>query len=92
MKLRTGTALATLAALLAAGAALAQSSASFNLTRHVIAGGGGLSASASYVVQGTIGQAESGPRALRSGSYSLVGGYWAGPAGYELIFLPLIRR
>ena len=56
--------------------ALAQSSADFDLWWHVIAGGGGESASVSYAVNGSIGQPAVG--ALSGGDFRLGAGFWPG--------------
>ena len=63
--------------LLAVGAvALAQSSAGFNLEWHVVAGGGGESSSASYRVDGSIGQSLAGPPPAAGSAFAVTGGYW----------------
>lgn len=56
--------------------AIAQSSADFSLWWHTIAGGGGQSASASYAVNGSIGQPAGG--GLSSTGYRLDAGFWPG--------------
>jgi CSLREA domain-containing protein len=56
--------------------ALARSAADFDLWWHVIAGGGGRSASASYAVSGVIGQPAVG--GLSSAGYRLSAGFWPG--------------
>ena len=51
--------------------------------------GGGTSAGGGYSLSGTIGQAETGT--LHSGSYTLVGGYWAGILiALEKLHLPFV--
>lgn len=71
---------ALVAALLAAIAlvtgALAWSSADFDLWWHVIAGGGGRSASSSYTIDGSIGQPAAG--VLSGGDFRLGAGFWPG--------------
>ena len=63
------------AGLLLPGVTLGQSSsASYQIPRQSIDGGAGRSASAGYTVNGTIGQADTGP-AMTSASYSLRGGF-----------------
>jgi len=57
----------------------AQSGGNFNLTRSVVAGGGGASSGGSNSVTSTIGQSATG--ASTGGSYSLGGGFWGGGAG-----------
>ncbi len=84
MRKRATILLVTLAFLLLGGVALARSSvdasamlsAGFDLWWHVVAGGGGRSASAGYAVSGSAGQAASG--ALGSAGYRLGAGFWAG--------------
>lgn len=61
-----------------AGAALTQSSDSFDLSWNVIAGGGGRSASSSYEVRGTIGQPLAGLPPSASAHYAVKSGFWAG--------------
>ena len=73
----------TIAALLAlgAGTAFAQSSGgSFEIRRHVVAGGGGTSAGGAYTLSGTVGQAEAAPAAA-GGPYTLGPGFWSPAAG-----------
>ncbi|MBU1879808.1 MAG: hypothetical protein KJ734_12720, partial [Chloroflexi bacterium] len=50
-----------LAVLLLAGTAMAQTSTSFDLSWYVLAGGGERAASASYALDGTLGQWAAGP-------------------------------
>lgn len=57
-------------------AALAQTSAGFNLRWHVIAAGGQASSSSSYRVNGTIGQSIAGPPGSGSAGYAINSGYW----------------
>ena len=57
-------------------ASIAQSAAGFDLWWHVIAGGGGRSASASYALSGSIGQPAVG--GLSSTGYRLGAGFWPG--------------
>lgn len=87
MKKRTAILIVTVACLLLSGVALARSSANasdilsigFDLWWHVIAGGGGQASSASYAVNGSIGQPvvaeSSGP------GYRLSAGFWPGIMG-----------
>lgn len=70
--------------------AWAQTSASFDLNRNVIAGGSGTSASSSYLVEGTIGQSEAGSPFATSGSYAVSSGFWM-PAPYWQ-YMPVVRR
>ncbi len=83
------------AALVVGGAALAQVSASFDLSWHVAGAGGGRSASAAYTLRGTAGQALAG--LMASGAHQLSGGFWlaapTGPSPAEGgIYLPLVLR
>jgi hypothetical protein len=52
-----------------------------------VAGGGGTSSNAQYVVSGTIGQPDAGV-AMSGGSYSLTGGFWSLVAVVETVGLP----
>lgn len=79
-----------LAVLALATLVLAQTSADFDLSWHVVAGGGGRSTSADYIVQGTVGQAVAGPPAAASSDYRLNSGFWY-PAEFE-IYLPLVVK
>ena len=66
---------ASLAALwLLASGALAASLAEFDLSWHVIVGGGGRSSSADYAMHGSVGQPSVG--GLASADYRLSGGFW----------------
>jgi len=65
-----------LAVLLLTAMALAASMSGFDLWWHAIAGGGGRSSSASYVVNGSLGQPAVGE--LSSTSYRLGAGFWPG--------------
>lgn len=55
---------------------LAQTSAGFNLEWHVIGSGGGESSSASYVVNGTMGQGVASPPLGDGTAFSVGSGYW----------------
>ena len=63
----------------------------YNLSRCVVAGGGGESFGGDYVLKGTAGQAEAG---LLSGSdYVLGSGFWYGiDLGDFDIYLPLVLK
>ena len=78
-------------ALVMGSAALAQTSANYNLEWHVIGGGGEPVTSAHYAVNSTAGQGAASPPYAISSSYAVSGGYWFGGGPY-LIYLPLIRR
>lgn len=49
----------------------------FDISRHVIAGGGGRSDAAGLRLTGTIGQAEANANVARAGRFRLRGGFWA---------------
>jgi hypothetical protein len=82
---------ATLAALLLASVALAQSGGDYDLTWNTVDGGGAtFSTGGDYTLGGSIGQPDAG--VLTGDDYALSGGFWSGGAvGYE-IHLPLILR
>jgi hypothetical protein len=82
-------AIVLLAALLVVSIASAQNSASFDLSWHVLAGGGGRVASTSYAMNGTVGQAMVG--LSESTSYRLSSGYWQKGQDYAIL-LPLILK
>ncbi len=48
---------------------------SYSIDWYKIAGGGGTSSNGTYVVSGTIGQADAG--SMSGGNYSLTGGFWS---------------
>lgn len=85
---KIGLALACLLLLFIVGTAVwAQTSGSFNLEWHVIGNGGQVSTSASYQVNGTIGQPiASQPEADGRGS-AVSSGYWFGDQR-TVIYLP----
>jgi hypothetical protein len=96
---RFGLLLVVVSLFVTAGLALAQSSASFTLPWHVLAGGGRTlpSSSPSYRLQGTVGQGASGPPLLASSSYRVSSGFWAGAqlrSGPPLwiTYLPVVQR
>jgi len=73
---------------------LAQSSAGFDLSWHVIGSGGGASSSASYRVNGTIGQSIANQPAAGGTSFTVSSGYWfvdTGTTGTTL-YLPAILK
>jgi hypothetical protein len=91
-KARRTVALALLAGLLLAGPVLAQVSANYDLSWHVIAGGGGRMESAGHTMWGTLGQPASGP--LASTDHTLCAGFWRGGAVAvrHQLYLPLTLR
>ena len=86
--------LALLSGLLLAGAALAQTSATYGLSWHIAGNGGGEMESTTYLMQGTIGQAL--VRQTGSDQYALTGGYWhpaPGSVGWDYtVSLPLLMK
>lgn len=68
---------------------LAQTSVDFNLEWHVLAGGGGPSASADYVVNGTVGQSLAGPPQSGNSAFVVNSGYWQESL---TVYLPLVGR
>jgi hypothetical protein len=68
---------------------LAQTSADFNLEWHVLVGSGGPSASADYVVNGTVGQSLAGPPQLGNDTFVVNSGYWQES---RAVYLPLVAR
>lgn len=79
-----------LAVLALATMVLAQSSADFDLSWHVIGSGGGHSTSDDFIVQGTAGQAAAGPPPAQGAGYRLNSGFWY-PPEFKL-YLPLAVR
>ncbi|HET9224123.1 MAG TPA: hypothetical protein VFO07_16545 [Roseiflexaceae bacterium] len=79
------------AAILGAGAALAQTGGGYDLTWSTIDGGGGGSAGAGYQLAGTLGQHDAGAT-LSGGGYSLSGGFWGGVSAGSKLYLPVLRR
>lgn len=78
-----------LVVLLLVSVALAQTSTSFDLSWHVLAGGGGRADSAHYAMNGTVGQAAVG--FSDSASYGVQSGYWQNWPDY-VIYLPLVLK
>src|SRR5687768_7116072 len=79
------------AAILGAGAALAQTGGGYDLTWSTIDGGGGSSAEGGYQLTGTLGQLDAGAT-LSGGAYSLSGGFWGGASMGGKVYMPLLRR
>jgi hypothetical protein len=89
--------IALLALVLLGGTALGQGSADFGLWWNAITSGGGHSASASYVVDGSIAQPVLGTSS--SAGYRVSGGFWYGfvaagapPPGVPRLYLPALTR
>ena len=75
MNRRLCLAVAAIAATVAVGVALAQSSsATYNVPRQSIDGGAQRASSASYSLSGTVGQADAGP-AMSGATFSVRGGF-----------------
>jgi hypothetical protein len=70
--------------------ALAQTSTNYNLEWHVIGGGGRPASSASYAVNGTVGQGAASPPYSIGSNYAVSGGFWFIPA-YR-IYLPVVIK
>ena len=81
--------LAGLIALFLAGAVLAQTSASYDLSWYTMSGGGGRAASASFAMNSTVGQAAVG--ISDSPSYRMSSGYWQ-PWLDRFLYLPLVMK
>ena len=82
---------------LVGGVALGQGSAGFSLRWNAIPSGGGRSASAVYVVDGSVAQPVVGPAS--GAGYSLGAGFWCGiadsvlpPPGHPRLYLPVLTR
>ena len=82
--------LALAACLALAAPVLAQVSANYDLSWHVIAGGGGQMESAGHTMLGTIGQPAVG--SMTSGSHALCSSFWCGVLPGYRIYLPLVLR
>ena len=85
-------ALAGLCLVLSVRSTSAQVSATYDLSWHVVAGGGATSAAGgAYALGGTIGQAAAAPSS--EGAYTLAAGFWAGVGGTSgSVYLPLLVR
>jgi hypothetical protein len=79
------------AAILGAGAVLAQTGGGYDLTWGTIDAGGGGSAGGGYRLTGTLGQPDAGAT-LNGGGYSLSGGFWGGASMGGNLYLPLLLR
>jgi len=85
--------LMTLAVLIGASTASAQSGSGYDLTWSTLDGGGyTFSAGDGYQLGGTIGQPDAG--ALIGGGYTLTGGFWGDGtlAGPHRVYLPVVLR
>jgi hypothetical protein len=70
--------------------ALAQVSAHYDLSWHVIGGGGGEAVGAGHTLRGTVGQPLTG--GMVSSGYTLCSGFWCGTVVRYRVFLPLVVR
>ena len=86
-RLLIATALLLIGLAVAVGVALAQVSANYDLSWHVVAGGGARSTSANYIALGTIGQPAIGM--VSSAAYQADIGFWY---RFHLVYLPLVLR
>jgi hypothetical protein len=67
----------------------AQTSTHFDLTWHVVGGGGGSASSAGYRVTGTVGQSVVSQIRSSSAGFHVSGGYWI-PYSQQRIYLPAV--
>ncbi len=81
---------ALLAAIAAGSAALAQTSAGYNLEWHVVGSSAGPVASAHYLVNSTAGQSAASPPTSGSANYVVSAGYWYVTRHFE--YLPIVLR
>jgi len=85
----------TIKSLLVAAACLApllsraQSGGQFEITRYVIAGGGGSSSGGQFALSGTVGQPAAGT--LTGGNFKIEGGFWSGVQVLQVAGAPLLR-
>ena len=82
-----------LGTLMLTGVVLAQVSTNFDLSWHLLSGGGGLRSSANYQVSDSLGQWVGG--SVSSVGYQIATGFWYGTVVAEegqVIYLPLILR
>ena len=73
-----------------ASIALAQVSSNYDLSWHVISGGGGQMESTGHTLQGTLGQPATG--SMTSSGHTLCSGFWCAESGGFEVYLPLILR
>ncbi len=70
---------------------LAQTSASFDLSWHVVGSGGSESSSADYQINGTIGQSLASPQESDSADFVVNSGYWVVGAN-RTVYLPVVIK
>ena len=81
-----------LACLVVALPTLAQVSSNYDLSWHVIAGGGGqMESTGGHALPGTAGQVPVG-KMMTGGGHSLCGGFWCSAVERYRIYLPLVVR
>jgi hypothetical protein len=71
------------------GALTSASAQTYSIDWYKVAGGGGTSTGAQYVVSGTIGQHDAGGP-MTGGNYSLTGGFWSLIAAVQTPGAPLL--
>jgi hypothetical protein len=82
---------ALLLGLVLAGAALAQTSANYDLSWHVVGSGGRGMGSSTYAMEGTFGQILADE--AESDHYALAAGHWDPRPGEQfVVYLPLVLR
>jgi hypothetical protein len=82
---------ALLLGLVLANAALAQTSANYDLSWHVVGSGGSGMGSSTYAMRGTVGQVLADE--TESDHYALLAGHWdPRPGKRHVLYLPLILR
>jgi hypothetical protein len=79
MSIKKMVSVAGLALSLFSASAVPQSGGTFEITKSVIAGGGGQSTGGAFTLDGTIGQSIAGTSST-GGSFELTGGFWGGQA------------
>lgn len=91
MKKLSLVAVVSLVLCLLVGSVAAQTSTTYDLSWHVIAGGGETMTSATFTVHATAGQGIIGPTG--SSTYQVGAGYWYGVVGGAYAaYLPLVLR
>lgn len=70
---------------------LAQTSADFDLSWHVVGSGGRQSSSADYRIEGTIGQSLASPPQSDRANFSVSSGYWIVEEN-RVVYLPMVIK
>ncbi len=74
-----------------AGTEPAPAQVTYDLSWHVVAGGGGQSQGGNLILGGTAGQPAAGP--AQGDGYDLCAGFWCGPGALQFkVYLPLLLR